>query len=112
MAALACDLHDQRAGFATARTKIFMARNDFNRKGVERGGKDGRTELQRCSSADLGPVLEGCKRSDKSYLVKSPSLRQLEASTKKSDAVAEKQCKTGAQRSFCQRYSLGSSSAA
>src|SRR5712691_1838770 len=54
------------------RTKIFMTRDDFNRKGLERGGKDGRTELQRCSSADLGPVLEGCKRSDKSYLMKSP----------------------------------------
>jgi len=46
-----------------------MARKDFNRKGLERGGKDGRTELQRCSSADFGPVLEGYKPSDKSYLV-------------------------------------------
>src|SRR5437870_9131824 len=54
------------------RTKIFMARKDFNRKGLERGGKDGRTELPRCSAADLVPVLEGYKPSDKSYLVKSP----------------------------------------
>src|SRR5438094_4536141 len=39
------------------RTKIFMTREDFNRKGHERGEQDGRTERQRWFLADFAPAL-------------------------------------------------------
>src|SRR5437870_8235481 len=51
------------------RTKIFMARKDFNRKGRREGLQRCETGAQSCCLADLAFVLEGCKRSDKSYLV-------------------------------------------